>query len=84
MMYDCYNFKHNQTAFFMTKKGSPVEVDSSTQGVTFVRYGTGDLCSIHKIATADGVTTIKWALGAWANRASLEYNAGLDEAINHF
>ena len=82
MLTDCYNFKHNQTAFYMAKKGNPTEVDASTDGVTYVRYGTGANCAIHKITESDGVTTIRWTYGAWADRATLEYTHGLDEAIN--
>ena len=83
MLYDCYNFRHSQTAFYMSKKGSPVTIDTATDGITYIRYGTGDLCSIHRITETDGVINIGWALGAWNDRANLDYSTGLDEAINH-
>lgn len=49
----------------------PCEVDETTEGVTYIRYGSNDVCPIMRVRTANGETTIDWAYGAWVNRASV-------------
>ncbi len=58
------------------------QIDSATDGVTYFRYGGGDVCDIKRIVEADGVATITWAHGSWSNRANLAYRpngATIDE-----
>lgn len=51
----------------------PYIVDASTEGVTYICFDAGAKRAIRRITESDGVTTIEWAWGAWANRASLSY-----------
>lgn len=54
-------------------KPSAYEIDTATDGVVYLRYDDEDESVITRITTADNVTVIKIAFGAWASRASLEY-----------
>ena len=57
------------------------QVDASAEdGTVYIRYANDNICAITRISTADGVTTIEWAYGAWADRASLTY-VPINEAI---
>ena len=49
------------------------QIDTATDGVTYIRYGSGDTCDIKRIVEADGVITITWAHGSWSNRENLAY-----------
>ena len=86
MLYDSYCYKHNQTAFYFARKGTPAMVDASTEGTTYIAYtGSGnslDKCAIWRVQTTDGVTDIRWAIGSWDDRASLDYTATPDQPIN--
>ena len=49
-----------------------VEWDSTTTpGVTYLRGDYADVCVIKRIDNNTG--TVTWAVGAWADRASLTY-----------
>ncbi len=57
------------------------QVDTSTEGITYIRYYNANPCAVQRVSLADGVYTTEVAYGAWANRASLSYqpiNAHLD------
>lgn len=49
------------------------QIDDSTTGVTYIRYSADDECVVQKVSTADSVTTVEVAFGAWADRASLTF-----------
>ena len=86
MLYDSYGFKHSQTAFYFARKGTPARVEDAGDGVCYIAYtGSGndlDKCAIWRVQTTDGVTDVRWAIGAWDDRASLEYTATPDQPIN--
>lgn len=46
---------------------------ATSGAATYVCFSADDERVIQRISTADGVTTIMFAFGAWANRGSLEY-----------
>ena len=64
---------------YNTVPQKPYEIDSpaSGDGVTYIRYENKDTCAIHRVtvATSNGrkTTKIEIAYGAWADRATLEY-----------
>lgn len=57
----------------------PHIVDEATAGITYICYANTAKRSIRRITVANSVTTIEWAYGAWADRATLTY-----EAINEY
>ena len=79
---DCYGNKSN-SCDYMHREKKPYEVDeATTAGVTYIRFSPAEMGVIHRITEADGVTTIAWNYGAWANRATLEYPNSLSAAID--
>lgn len=52
----------------------PYIVDEATSGVVYLCYANTANRAIRRITTADSVTTIEWAYGAWADRATLTYH----------
>ena len=49
------------------------KVDTATEGVCYICFSADAESAIQRIATADNVTTIEVGFGAWADRATLEY-----------
>ena len=76
---DCYGHRNTETAFRKNVE-SPDDVREDTGGNTYLRYGTGATCVIHKIAGSDGMTR-RWTFGAWSDRENLTYSAGMQDAI---
>lgn len=80
MKIDCYGFKETSVDYFKRKLSA---VDVATSGTyTYIRYSKEDSGPIHRIEeNASGITYIRWAYGAWDNRASLTYTADLNSPI---
>ena len=49
------------------------QIDTATDGVTYIRYNSADVGDIKRIVEVDGVITITWAHGSWTNRENLSY-----------
>jgi len=81
MMKDCYGYDANPEMTFRKDK-KPYQIDSSN-GTTYLRFDAADICAIHKITVQGTVTTITWAYGAWADRATLTYDKTLNETISY-
>ncbi len=77
---DCFGHKNTQTAHFRKIEESPDDVREDAAGNTYIRYGTGANCVIHKIDATDGMTR-RWTFGAWADRESLTYSYGMQDTI---
>lgn len=56
---------------YRTDAPVPCEVDEANEGVTYIRYGSVDVCPILRVRDANGTTTIDWAYAAWSNRANV-------------
>lgn len=76
---DCYGHR-NTSGHFRKLTEIPDEVKNDAAGNTYLRYGTGENCAIHKIDTTDGMTR-RWTFGKWTDRESLNYTNGTQEAI---
>ena len=49
------------------------QIDTATDGVTYIRYNSADVGDIKRIVEDNGVVTISWAHGSWSNRENLAY-----------
>lgn len=48
-------------------------VDASASGVTYICYDNRANRIVRRITVANGVTTVEFSYGRWADRASLQY-----------
>ena len=76
---DCYGHR-NTSAGFRKLEEVPDEVKTDAAGNTYLRYGTGANCAIHKIDATDGMNR-RWTFGAWDNRESLTYTNGTQDTM---
>lgn len=76
---DCYGHR-NTSGHFRKIEEVPDEVKSDAAGNTYLRYGTGANCAIHKIDATGGMTR-RWTFGAWNDRENLNYTAGTQDTI---
>ena len=78
---DCFGYLKTSVDYFNRR---PDAVDIVTSGnYTYIRYTTDANCAIWRIdSSVSGTTAIRWAYGAWANRASLTYDHHLNESMD--
>lgn len=76
---DCYGHANTSEHFRRTEE-IPDEVKTDSSGNTYLRYGTGANCAIHRIDGTDGMTR-RWTFGAWDERERLTYSAGMQDTI---
>lgn len=80
--FDHWGNRHTDSGFVGNRperEPEPYIVDEATAGTVYLCYANTANRAIRRITTADGVTTIEWAYGAWADRATLTY-----KPINEF
>ena len=75
---DCYG--HRNTSSLFRKSEEIPEVKSDASGNTYLRYGAGEICAIHKIVVADGMIR-RWTFGVWNDRENLDYAHGMQDTI---
>lgn len=81
MLYDCYGFPRTSSEFQRGER-RPADI-AEADNYTYIRFTLDTTCAIQRIdKSVSGVTSIRWAYGAWADRATLDYSADLNTAIN--
>lgn len=79
---DCYGYPNTDSARFQKKKADWIEIADDANGNTYFRYSHNDNGPIVRLSiNDDGDLIRRWAFGAWADRETLTYSAGLDEAL---
>ena len=82
MLIDCYGYQSNseryQRANFEKKA---YLVDKVNDETTYICFDRSRIRPIHRIVVSGTVTEITWALGAWEDRAVLDYRSTLNEPI---
>ena len=82
VMIDCYGHPATSERFQRENfRKRPYLIDKRSDSVTYVCFDATAKCAIHRISVYDTETEIRWAFGAWANRASLNYSATLNDPI---
>ena len=76
---DPYDYLNTSSDYF-NRKRNPVDVAESGD-TTYIRFYSSDVGPVHRITKADGVTSMRWAYGSWANRASLSYATDLNTPL---
>lgn len=75
---DCYGNRNDLDPERFNRiagKRLPHLVDESDDNVTYIAYNRATVAQpIRKVIESDGVTTVWWGFGLWANRATLNYD----------
>lgn len=83
VMIDCYGHPASSERFQRGDfRKKPYLVDKASESVTYVCFDGTAKRAIHRISVFGTVTEIKWAFGAWTNRASLNYSATLNDPVS--
>lgn len=80
---DCFGNRNDlNPERFNTAQGKKLaHLIDAQQHVTYIAFDRAEVAAqpIHKIAVDGTVTTIFWGYGAWANRATIEYDLTKNE-----
>ena len=73
MRINCYGEETEGLTYDKNLPRQPLEAKDSG-GATYMRFGEGDACPIHRIAVGeDGIVRREWAYGKWEEAERLAY-----------
>ena len=77
---DCYGWQSTSHDYFARKK-SAVDVAESGN-YTYVRFSLDETGPVHRIEESGGEVHVRWAYGAWTDRASLDFSHELNQPMD--